>query len=65
LDELLALLTDKDHHVRRDAVEMIGTIGPDAKRATEQLGFVKQNDEQYIVRREAGMALVKVNQDQQ
>ncbi|MBX6313527.1 MAG: HEAT repeat domain-containing protein [Isosphaeraceae bacterium] len=64
LDELIALLGDQERYVRRDAARMIGSIGPDAKRATEQLGFAKNRDKEWIVRRAAGRALIQVHRDE-
>lgn len=64
LDDLIALLQDNVRYVRRDAARMLGAIGPDAKRATEALGFAKNHDKEWIVRRAAGRALVEIHREQ-
>ncbi len=64
LDDLIVLLQDPVRYVRRDAARMIGSIGPDAKKATEPLGFAKKHDKEWIVRRAAGKALVDIHRDQ-
>ncbi len=64
IDDLIALLKDKDRYVRREVDFILGTIGPDAKRATKQLGIVKNTDKQWIVRRAAGEALNMIHRDQ-
>ncbi|WP_089718834.1 HEAT repeat domain-containing protein [Candidatus Entotheonella palauensis] len=60
--KLMGLLGDESRTVRQSAIDLLGTIGPDAESAIAALADVADNDANGLVRRAAERALMQIRQ---